>query len=276
MANTNTIHYIYCRTSIGMEIIMMLRFFKSNKKNNTLLTDKLDLGKIPKHIGIIMDGNGRWAKERNLPRTMGHKAGIETIRDIVKECSNLGVKYLTLYAFSTENWIRPIDEVSTLMKLLVEYLKKEFKELNSNNVVINSIGDTTKLPTICQMELKQAYENTKKNTGLVLNLALNYGGRDDITTAFKKIYEDIKLGKIKENQISEDLISEYLYTAGMPDPDIIIRPSGEFRLSNFLLWQSAYSEFWVSDIKWPDFKKENLHQAIYDYQQRDRRYGGVK
>lgn len=255
---------------------MMLRFFKSNKKNNTLLIHNLDMNRIPKHIGIIMDGNGRWAKERNLPRTMGHKAGIETIRDIVKECSNLGVKYLTLYAFSTENWIRPSDEVSTLMRLLVEYLKKEFKELNSNNVVINSIGDISKLPTICQIELKKAYENTKKNTGLVLNLALNYGGRDDITTAFKRIYEDIKFGKLKESQISEKLISDYLYTSGMPDPDIIIRPSGELRLSNFLLWQSAYSEFWVSDIKWPDFKKENLHQAIYDYQQRDRRYGGVK
>lgn len=254
----------------------MLRFFKSNKKDNTPHIQNLDMNKIPKHIGIIMDGNGRWAKARNLPRTVGHKAGIETIRDIVKECSNLGVKYLTLYAFSTENWIRPIEEVSTLMNLLVEYLKKEFKELDSNNVVINSIGDISKLPAICQTELKKAYENTKNNTGLVLNLALNYGGRADITTAFKKIYEDIKSGKLKENQISEELISNYLYTSGMPDPDIIIRPSGEFRLSNFLLWQAAYSEFWVSDIKWPDFKKENLHKAIYDFQQRDRRYGGVK
>jgi undecaprenyl diphosphate synthase len=255
---------------------MMLSFFKSKKKDNTSLTYNLDMSKIPKHIGIIMDGNGRWAKERNLPRTMGHKAGIETIRHIVKECSNLGVKYLTLYAFSTENWVRPIDEVNTLMKLLVEYLKNEFKELDSNNVVINSIGDISKLPKICQVELIKAYDNTKENTGLVLNLALNYGGRDDITTAFKKIVKDIKFGKLNESQISEELISKYLYTAGMPDPDIIIRPSGEFRLSNFLLWQAAYSEFWISNIKWPDFKKENLYQAIYDYQQRDRRYGGVK
>lgn len=255
---------------------MMLRFFKSNKKNNTDVALNLDLTKIPKHIGIIMDGNGRWAKERNLPRTFGHKAAIETIRDIVKECSNIGVKYLTLYAFSTENWVRPAEEVNTLMKLLVEYLRKEFEELNSNNVVINSIGDISKLPKICQEELRKAYSNTKNNKGLVLNLALNYGGRDDITTAFKKIYNDIKFGKLNEDQISEEIISEYLYTAGMPDPDIIIRPSGEFRLSNFLLWQAAYSEFWISDIKWPDFKVENLHQAIYDYQQRDRRYGGVK
>lgn len=255
---------------------MMLRFLKSNKKNNTPVTHNLDMSRIPKHIGIIMDGNGRWAKERNLPRTLGHKAAIETIRDIVKECNNLGVKYLTLYAFSTENWVRPAEEVNTLMRLLVEYLRKEFQELNSNNVVINSIGDISKLPEVCQIELKKAYSNTKNNKGLVLNLALNYGGRDDITRAFKKIYKDIKFGKLNEDQISEEIISKYLYTSGMPDPDIIIRPSGEFRLSNFLLWQAAYSEFWVSDIKWPDFKVENLHQAIYDYQQRDRRYGGVK
>lgn len=255
---------------------MAFGFFKLNKKNTNSNNRDLDMNKMPKHIGIIMDGNGRWAKERNLPRALGHRAGVEAIRDIVKECSNLGVKYLTLYSFSTENWIRPSEEVNTLMKLLVEYLKNEFDELNANNVIINSIGDITKLPKICQQELNNARENTKNNSGLVLNLALNYGGRDDLTTAFKKIHNDIKLGKINENQISEDLISNYLYTAGMPDPDIIIRPSGEFRLSNFLLWQAAYSEFWISNIKWPDFRKENLHQAIYDYQQRDRRYGGVK
>ncbi|MBL4934902.1 isoprenyl transferase [Clostridium sp. YIM B02515] len=254
----------------------MFKFFKSTKKITDSDNDNIDMDKIPKHIAIIMDGNGRWARERNLPRTMGHRAGVETIRDIVKECNNLGVKYLTLYAFSTENWGRPSEEVSTLMKLLVEYLRNEFEELNSNNVVISSIGDISKLPQICRAELMTAYEKTKLNTGLILNLALNYGGRDEITTAFKKMYTDLKFSRLKEEDITEDTISSYLYTKGMPDPDIIIRPSGEQRISNFLLWQSAYSEFWISDIKWPDFKKEHLHKAILDFQKRDRRFGGVK
>ncbi len=224
-----------------------------------------------------MDGNGRWAKERNLPRTMGHKAGVETIREIVKECNNLGVKYLTLYAFSTENWKRPKDEVSALMSLLVQYLRKEVKELNENNVVVNAIGgDIEELPEVCVNELKKAYEETKNNTGLILNLALNYGGRDEIIRAVKNMYEDMKVGKIREEEVNEDIISNYLYTKGMDDPDLIIRPSGEKRISNFLLWQCAYSEFWYSDIKWPDFKKEHLHKAIYDYQNRDRRFGAVK
>lgn len=259
-----------------MERYLVLGFFCSKNKDNKTSSIELDMNNIPKHIAIIMDGNGRWAKERNLPRTLGHKAGIETIRDIVRECSKLGVKYLTLYAFSTENWRRPVDEVNTLMKLLVEYLKGEFEELHSNNVVINSIGDISKLPILCQKELKEAHEKTKNNKGLILNLALNYGGRDDITNAFKRMYEDLKFGRLKEEHISEEVISQYLYTAGIPDPDIIIRPSGEQRLSNFLLWQCAYSEFWTSNIKWPDFRKEHLHQAIFDYQKRDRRFGGVK
>ncbi|KOR26862.1 isoprenyl transferase [Clostridium sp. L74] len=252
----------------------MKKFFSSNKKVNVDIN--IDKNNIPKHIAIIMDGNGRWAKERNLPRTMGHKAGVETIREIVKECNNLGVKYLTLYAFSTENWKRPKDEVSALMSLLVQYLRKEVKELNENNVVVNAIGDIEKLPEVCVNELKKAYEETKNNTGLILNLALNYGGRDEIIRAVKNMYEDIKLGKVREAEVNEDIISNYLYTKGMADPDLIIRPSGEKRISNFLLWQCAYSEFWYSDIKWPDFKKQHLHKAIYDYQNRDRRFGSVK
>lgn len=248
-------------------------------KNNQEITDKdfpIDLSNIPKHIGIIMDGNGRWAKQRNLPRAMGHRAGVETIRDVVKECNRIGVKYLTLYAFSTENWKRPKDEVNALMKLLVEYLKGEFKELNDNGVVINYIGDITKLPEVCQKELNNAYEKTKNNDGLIMNLALNYGGRDDILNAFKKLHNDINNGKINIDKISEDTISNYLYTSGMPDPDLIIRPSGEQRLSNFFLWQSSYSELWYSNLMWPDFRIAHLHKAIYDYQNRDRRYGGVK
>jgi undecaprenyl diphosphate synthase len=255
----------------------MLNFF--NSKQNNIIDDEqvpIDLNNIPRHIAIIMDGNGRWAKERKLPRTIGHKAGVETIREIVKECSNLGVKYLTLYAFSTENWVRPKDEVNALMNLLVQYLKTEFKELNENNVIINHIGDIEKLPTICKKELIEAYENTKYNTGLTLNLALNYGGRDELIRAFKNMYIDIREGKINFENVDDNTISSYLDTKDMPDPDIIIRPSGEQRLSNFLLWQCAYSEFWYSNIKWPDFTKEHLHKAICDYQSRDRRYGGVK
>ncbi|MBV7274895.1 isoprenyl transferase [Clostridium thailandense] len=255
----------------------MLNFFGSKKSENVAVEDiHIDLNNIPKHIAIIMDGNGRWAKERMLPRTMGHKAGVEAIREIVKECSKLGIKYLTLYAFSTENWVRPNEEVNALMNLLVQYLRNEFKELDKNNVVINHIGDISKLPKICQDELIDAYNNTKDNTGLTLNLALNYGGRDELLRAFKKIYENITEGRLSKEDINENTLSSYLDTKGMPDPDIIIRPSGEQRLSNFLLWQCAYSEFWYSNIKWPDFKKEDLHKAIYDFQNRDRRFGGVK
>ncbi|OAA94395.1 isoprenyl transferase [Clostridium coskatii] len=255
----------------------MVKFFNLNKNEDQ--DDRevhIDLNNIPKHIAIIMDGNGRWAKERNLPRTMGHRAAVEAIRDIVKECSKLNVNYLTLYAFSTENWKRPKDEVSALMRLLVEYLKKELNELDKNNVIINCIGDISKLPLACQEQLIISCEKTKTNTGLTLNLALNYGGRYEIVRAFKLMYEDIKSKKINEEDINEETVSKYLYTKGMPDPDIIIRPSGEQRLSNFLLWQCAYSEFWYSDIKWPDFKKKHLYKAISDYQNRDRRFGGLK
>lgn len=253
---------------------MLGNFNKKNKEyDNEIYIDK---NNIPKHIAIIMDGNGRWAKSRNLPRSMGHKAGVEAVREIVKECNNLGVKYLTLYVFSTENWKRPEDEVSVLMKLLVKYLRKEFNELNENNVVINHIGDIHKLPELCEKELNIAYENTKNNTGLILNLAINYGGRSEITRAFKLMNRDIKNGILKEDDIDDRTISNYLYTKNMPDPDLIIRPSGEQRLSNFLLWQCAYSEFWYSDINWPDFKKSDLHKAIYDYQNRDRRFGAIK
>lgn len=254
----------------------MWNFFCSKKKNEVSKDITIDENNIPKHIAIIMDGNGRWAKERNLPRSIGHKAGAEAIRNIVKECSTLGVKYLTLYAFSTENWKRPKDEVSALMNLLVEFLKKEFKELDANNVVINSIGDITALPKKCETELTNAYERTKNNTGLVLNLALNYGGRVEIINAIKNLCDDVIKGKVNKDNIDEKEFEKYLYTKSMPDPDIIIRPSGEQRLSNFLLWQCAYSEFWYSDINWPDFKKEHLIKAIYDYQNRDRRFGGIK
>ena len=227
----------------------MLSYFKANKnvqENNF----ELDFDNIPQHIAIIMDGNGRWAKARNLPRTMGHKAGVETIRRVIKEADRLGVKYITLYAFSTENWKRPKDEVNALMKLLVQYLKTEVSELHKNGV-------------------------TKNNTGLVLNFAFNYGGRDEIIKAVKNIIDDVQEGKINKENINQELFSDYLYTKDSPDPDLIIRPSGEQRISNFLLWQCAYSEFWYSNVNWPDFSEKDLQRAIYDYQNRDRRFGGV-
>ncbi len=265
-------YFISNDTISDKDVLSMFFLFKKKKKSSRVSIDK----EMPKHIAIIMDGNGRWAKEKNLPRAMGHKAGVETIREVVKECNRLGIKYLTLYAFSTENWVRPQEEINSLMKLLVEYLKNEIEELHKNNVVVNHIGDISKLPQKCQTELINAYNKTKNNTGVVMNLALNYGGRDEIVHAVKKLLKDYEKGNIKLTDINEKSFSNYLYTAGMPDPDLIIRPSGEKRVSNFLLWQCAYSEFWYANIYWPDFTVEDLHKAIQDYQKRDRRFGGVK
>lgn len=235
----------------------------------------LDMKKIPAHVAIIMDGNGRWAKERMLPRTMGHRAGMKNIKLVVEESSNLGIKYLTLYAFSTENWKRPMEEVNALMDLVVEFIDKEFEELNANKVKLNTIGDVSKLPEKSKRAILNAIEKTKNNTGLTLNIALNYGGRDELIKATKEISKLVSQGKLKVEEINGEIISDHLYTKGMPDPDIIIRPSGELRISNYLLWQSAYSEFWFSNINWPDFTKADLRRAIFDFQQRDRRYGGV-
>ena len=253
----------------------MLDIFKTSKNKKKDIELVLDKENIPKHIAIIMDGNGRWAKKRKLPRTMGHKAGVETIRKVIKEAHILGVEYLTLYAFSTENWRRPEDEVSALMKLLVEYLRSELTELNKNGVVIKVLGDITKLPKEAQKEITDAIKITKDNKGIVLNIAFNYGGRDEIIRAVKLVSKEVANGNIAIDNIDEEIFEKYLYTSNIPDPDLIIRPSGEQRISNFLLWQCAYSEFWYSNVCWPDFKEEHLHQAIYDYQHRDRRYGGV-
>lgn len=236
----------------------------------------ISLDKVPSHIAIIMDGNGRWAKSRFMPRTYGHKAGVETIRKVVKECSRLGVKYLTLYAFSTENWKRPKDEVSALMGLLVKYLRSELEELHRNNVKILTIGDISKLPDVCIEELDRAKKETKDNTGLVMSLALNYGGRNDLVNAVRNISQEVLDGKISPDDIVDDTIASHLSTNESPDPDLVVRTSGEQRLSNFLLWELAYSEFYFTDIHWPDFDEKELQKAIYAYQSRDRRFGGVK
>lgn len=245
------------------------------KKDTIKEKMQLDMERIPAHIAIIMDGNGRWAKQRKLPRTMGHRAGMKNIKMMVEESSNLGVKYLTLYAFSTENWKRTKEEVGALMDLVVEFINKEFEELHRNNVKLNSIGDISKLPEKSKAAVEDAMYKTRNNTGLTLNIALNYGGRDEIVKGVKEIAKEVLEGKLQIDNIDDKIISDHLYTSGMPDPDIIIRPSGELRLSNYLLWQSAYSEFWFSNINWPDFTKEDLRRAISDFQKRDRRFGGV-
>lgn len=248
-------------------------FSKNNKSEEK--SNKIDMNKIPSHIAIIMDGNGRWAKSKNLPRTMGHREGMKTIRKMVKECSKLGVNYLTLYAFSTENWKRPKQEVDTLMSLIIEFINKEIDELHEGNVTFNVIGDISKLPSECKKSIIWAKNKTKNNNGLTLNIALNYGGRDEIVNGIKQITKKVQNGEINIEDINEDVISNYMYTKGMPDPDIIIRPSGELRLSNYLIWQGAYSELWFSDINWPDFTEKDLHRAIIDFQNRNRRFGGI-
>ena len=243
-------------------------------KNN--LFYNIDLEKVPQHIAIIMDGNGRWAKSRFLPRTAGHKAGVEAIRTTLRECKKLNVKYVTLYAFSTENWKRPKLEVEALMNLLVTYLKNEVKVLHKENVKLTVIGDIQKLPSQCMKELEKAMELTKDNTGCNLNLALNYGGRVDIKNALVDIVKNVKEGKINIEEIDEETIANHLSTKCIPDPDLVIRTSGEQRLSNFLLWEVAYAEFYFTDVHWPDFDEKELQKAIFTYQNRDRRFGGIK
>ncbi len=231
--------------------------------------------KIPRHIGIIMDGNGRWALEHGLTRTEGHKQGIESVRDIVKASSQLGIPYLTLYAFSLENWKRPSSEVGVLMNLLEYYLKREIKELDANNVRLLSIGKISSLPKKVQRLLFDGIELTAKNTGLTLTLALSYSGRWDIVRAVQMIAHDIRRGIISPEEINEEIFSSYLQTSTLPDPDLIIRTSGEMRLSNFLLWESAYSEIFICNKYWPEFRRDDLYEAIRNYSLRERRFGKI-
>lgn len=230
---------------------------------------------VPCHIAIIMDGNGRWAKKRGLPRIAGHVEGSRNLKKIVKYCNSIGVKHLTVYAFSTENWSRPKEEVSAIMDLLLNYLRNAEKELGNDNIRINIIGKQEDLPLNIRSEIKRVIELTSKNTGLLLSIALNYGGRDEILNAVNRIVEDVRNGNLKQENIDERIFSSYLYTAGIPDPDILIRTSGEKRLSNFLLWQNAYSEFFFYDEYWPDFKSKHIIETIHEYQKRERRFGGV-
>lgn len=237
------------------------------------LLAQIDLERLPQHIAIIMDGNGRWARKRRLPRIAGHRAGIRAVRQAVEACARLGVPYLTLYAFSAENWKRPQTEIKLLMALLREYLRKEIGELNRQNIRLSVIGRIADLPKPVRADLQTALEKTSRNTGTRLTLALNYGARAEVVDAVRALAEELRHdGTI---QIDEATLSRYLYTHDVPDPDLLIRTSGELRLSNFLLWQVAYSEIWVTDTLWPDFTQNDLFQAIRDFQKRERRYGGL-
>lgn len=229
---------------------------------------------LPRHIAIIMDGNGRWAKKRSLPRSAGHAAGSKNFKTIARYCNKIGLEYLTVYAFSTENWKRPKEEVDGIMNILRDYLR-DSKNFKDENIKVKFIGDLTALDDDIVELIKESEEGSENATGLKLNIALNYGGRDELVHAIKKIVDKTTDGEIKIDDITECMVSDNLYTAGMPDPDIIIRPSGEYRLSNYLIWQAAYSEYWFSDVLWPDFKPKHLEAAIDDYNKRHRRFGGV-
>lgn len=231
--------------------------------------EKIDLAKLPKHIAIIMDGNGRWAKSKFLPRFIGHTNGVKTVKNIVELSRKLNIKVLTLYAFSTENWQRPQEEISGLISLLITYLKSEIESMIKNQISFRILGDISRFPKEVQDEIANVCNKTKDNTGLVLNIALNYGARQEIIKAFKSLYEN----KI-DNPTEED-ISNSLYTKGLPDPDLLIRTSGEMRISNFLLWQIAYAEIYITNVLWPDFSEEEFYKAILEYQKRDRRFGSI-
>ncbi len=230
---------------------------------------------LPRHLGIIMDGNGRWAQKRGLPRSAGHTAGAAVFKTITRYCSSIGIEYLTVYAFSTENWKRPQDEVGALFRLFQQYLEDALRDFLNENIKVKFMGDTTSFPEKLQKLIRDTTEVSKNRTGMVLNIALNYGGRSEITRAVKLLAEEIKEGKLTPEQIDDQSIEQKLYSAGQPDPDLIIRPSGENRVSNFLLWQSAYSEYMVLDILWPDFKSKDLDRILEEYANRNRRFGGV-
>ncbi len=244
------------------------------KKSNP--AGQIDKQGLPRHIAIIMDGNGRWAKKRGMPRTAGHAAGAETFRRIATQCKNMGIQYFTVYAFSTENWKRSEDEVGAIMKLLERYLMEAIREMEKDQIKLNFFGDLSPLSQELRTLCARTQEISARYDGMQVNICLNYGGRDEILRAARAYAADCIDGKADPNRISQKEFDHYLYSAGMPDPDLIIRPSGELRISNFLLWQSAYAEYYFSDVLWPDFDEEELRRAIISYQGRSRRFGGVK
>ncbi|MCA6074422.1 isoprenyl transferase [Fulvivirga sedimenti] len=239
------------------------------------MKENISPSNLPRHIAVIMDGNGRWAKKKGAARIFGHQNAVTAVREVTEGCAELGISHLTLYAFSTENWGRPKHEVNGLMQLLVSTLKNEIATLQDNNVQLTTIGETESLPNRCQNELHEAMEMTRNNTGLTLVLALSYSGRWEITQAARKIARDVEKGIIKSDEINSEMFAGYLTTKGIPDPELLIRTSGEMRISNFLLWQIAYSEIYITDTLWPDFRKNDLYEAILAYQKRERRFGRI-
>lgn len=237
------------------------------------LKDKIDLQRLPEHIAIIMDGNGRWAKERSQDRLYGHHEGVQSVRQIVEGCAELGVSYLTLYAFSTENWERPRAEVDGIMELLVTTIRKEVETLHKNNIRLHVIGEIEQLPVLCRQELREAIDFTSGNNGLNLIMALSYSARWEIARAAKLIAEEVEKGRLESKNINQYMFGDYLCTKAFPDPELMIRTSGEYRISNFLLYQLAYAELYFTDVLWPDFRKENLYEAIINFQSRERRFG---
>ena len=236
---------------------------------------QIDPNKLPRHIAVIMDGNGRWAKNKGAARVFGHKNAVKAVRDTTEACAELGIEYLTLYAFSTENWSRPKDEVDALMQLLVSTIRSELDNLIKNKIRLAVIGNMQHLPKVCQKELQEAMEVTKDNTGLTVVLAISYSGRWEILEAVRQIATDVEKGKLQITEINNEVFSQYLNTKDIPDPELLIRTSGEMRISNFLLWQIAYSELYMPDVLWPDFRKEHLYEAILAYQKRERRFGKI-
>jgi undecaprenyl diphosphate synthase len=257
-----------------MSLQDLLEVVPTGSEEQALLRS-IDFARLPRHVAVIMDGNGRWAKLRHKPRVEGHRAGIASVRDVVETSARLGLQVLTLYAFSVENWKRPQSEVTTLMGLLKRYLRSELDTLLRNNIRFGVIGRMGELPADVQDELHRGMERTADRSGLLFNIALNYGGRTEITDAVRRLAADVAAGRRQPGSIDEDTLSSYLYTAGLPDPDLLIRTSGEMRVSNFLLWQIAYAEIWVTDVLWPDFRRKHLLQAVADFQKRERRYGGI-
>ena len=238
-----------------------------------MLKKEINKDNIPRHVAIIMDGNGRWAKQQGFLRTIGHESGSKSLKKIIKECNNLGIEYLTLYTFSTENWNRPKLEVETLMRVLINSLKKEIPTMQEGNIKMNAIGDLEKLPKNARAQIDDAINKTKENTKMTLTLALSYGSREELVNVVKKISDKVKNNIISIDSIDDSIINEHLYTHNLPDVDLLIRTSGEHRISNFMLWQIAYSELYFTDVLWPDFKEQDLHEAIISYQKRERRFG---
>jgi len=259
----------------ALRMIDLTRLADEGSEDMAVLRE-IDFSRLPRHIAIIMDGNGRWAQKRRLPRVAGHRAGIASVRDVVEASARLGLEVITLYAFSKENWKRPRLEVDTLMELLREYLRRELDMLLKNDIRFRVIGNVEELSPIVREDLERGMSATSSNGGLIFNIALSYGGRAEIVEACRRIVQEVRDGAIEPSAIDETAFARHLYTAGIPDPDLLIRTSGELRVSNFLLWQIAYAEIWVTETLWPDFRRRELFRAVVDFQKRDRRYGGVR